>query len=73
MKTNIKEVYVRIFGEDIFPHIEKAIDENGWYCSEKNDQWLPLQPYQLPKLNNSKNGGHLLTVFYVFHNITYNL
>ena len=29
MKTNIKEVYVRIFGEDIFPHIEKAIDENG--------------------------------------------
>ena len=22
-----------------------------------------LQPYQLPKLNNSKNGGHLLTVF----------
>ena len=56
MKTNVKEVYVRIFGEDIFPHIEKAIDENGWYCSEKNDQWLPLQLYQLPMLD-FRNGN----------------
>jgi hypothetical protein len=47
METNIKEIYIKIFGENIFTHIEKAIDKDGWYCTEKNDKWLPLQPTHL--------------------------
>jgi hypothetical protein len=34
----------------------KAIDDDGWYSSEKNDQWLPLQPNQLPLLD-FRNGN----------------
>lgn len=56
MKTHIKEIYIKIFGEDIFPHIEKAINEDGWYCTEKNDQWLPLQQNHLPFLE-FRNGN----------------
>ena len=56
MTTNIKEVYIMIFGENIFPNIEKAIDNEGWYCSEKNDQWLQIQPDQLSILE-FRNGN----------------
>lgn len=56
MTTKIKEAYIKIFGEDIFPHIEKAIDSDGWYQTEKNDQWLPLQSYHLSFLQ-FRNGN----------------
>jgi hypothetical protein len=56
MTTHIKEIYIKIFGEIIFQHIEKAIDDEGWYCSEKNDQWLQLQHNHLPLLE-FRNGN----------------
>lgn len=49
----IKEAYIKIFGEVIFHHIKKGIDEHGWYSNERNDQWLPVGPDTLHKLDFS--------------------
>lgn len=55
-KDDIKAFYIVFFGAEIFPLIEKAIDDDGWYCSEKNDLWLKLEPHHIPSLS-FRNGN----------------
>lgn len=47
----IKEKYIEILGTVIWPQIEKAIDNEGWYSNERNDQWLPIAPHNIHKFD----------------------
>jgi len=50
MKTEIKQAYIDLFGEKVFPEIEKGIDEEGWYSNERNGAWLPISNEHLKKI-----------------------
>lgn len=54
-KEKYREAYTKMFGESAYPFIEKAIDDEGWYCSEKNDRWLQVGPNQI-NLLEFRNG-----------------
>lgn len=49
-KDSIHETYVRMFGLSAFLIIENAIDEDGWFCTEKCDRWLQIEPHNMKLL-----------------------
>jgi len=51
ISKEIYDAYVELFGKITYPHIDKAIDADGWYSSEKNDQWLVVQPHLIKHLD----------------------
>jgi hypothetical protein len=55
-RDTFEVVYTKIFGRSAYPLIEKAIDEDGWYCSEKNDRWLQVEPHNMSLLQ-FRNGN----------------
>ncbi len=49
-KESIRETYVRMFGLVAFLTIEKAIDDDGWFSSEKSEKWLQIEPHNMSLL-----------------------